>query len=439
MKKKIAVLIALLIIFLLISSSTFTIILTQKPEEKEEVSLNIIGNITLPTTPGGYFEPGLAYGIVYDSNDNKIFVLSGEYNITVIDPRIDKVIDNISLKGYIDNSFRYYYLPDFSYIDMVYDPINDYIYIAGGTRFVTVLNGHTDEVVDFINATPPGLYNNKWQNIKNWTTVGWTTEAIALDTENHCLYIGVMLFYRYSFMIAYRYPQIVIYNTSTNRIVGNLSGTSIVSKWLHISGSELWGSCFSSIVYDPDNNYIYAWLSGIGLVIINTTTNQITDFINFYNNTEAIVAYGQMIYVHDNGCLYIFDGGVVVFNTTTGNISYLFSPNIVFSAYSGVYDPYIKNIFTTDLAEGINQVINITTNSVVGVFAVGASPYMLFDPTNGYIYMLITDSNTILVVSLQSHNIENNNNAWLMYTSFGTLLVVIIIALIIFKKRKDIR
>jgi hypothetical protein len=412
MKKKMAVSIALLIIFLLISSSTFTITSPQKPAVKEKVSLNIIGNITWSGRSSGYF----GYGLAYDSKDNKIFVLTGEYNITVIDPGTDKVIDNISLKGYIDNSIRYYYSPRISYVDMVYDPANDYIYIAGGTRFVTVLNGYTDKVVDFINTTPPDLINGKWQNITHWTT-----EAIALDTQNSCLYIGAM----FSNTSYFGIPRIVIYNISANEI-----------KWLNISGSN-W--CFSSIVYDPDNNYIYAWLIFAGLVIINTTTNQITNFINFINNTNVDISFDQMIYVHDNGCLYIFDGSVVVFNTTTENLSYFYSPNIVWSAYSGVYDPYIKNIFTTDIAEGINQVINITTNSVVGVFAVGASPYMLFDPTNGYIYMLITDSNTILVVSLQSHTIENNNNAWLIYTSFGIVLVVIIIALIIFKKRKDIK
>ena len=151
-----------------------------------------------------------------------------------------------------------------------------------------------------------------------------------------------------------------------------------------------------------NGNYLYVTtLSGVLTLSLNLTV------INFtYDYGAAIpLAVNDEVYVTNylNDTLDVIKNGVII-NTITlgGNFEAISSaPSMprMFYGYGMAYDPHNDLLYVTDSYLGYVVVINLATGQKSVVYGFYAPTDAIYDPNNGYVYILNYYSNNVTVMS----------------------------------------
>jgi len=153
----------------------------------------------------------------------------------------------------------------------------------------------------------------------------------------------------------------------------------------------------TSILYDPKNGYTYVAItsgnySGIYVIANYTEVSEIpflfTPITMCYNpqNGDVYVDLGLLISV--------INGTTIVGNITlNGYIS-----TMLYDRLNGILYAYV-NSFTNNYTIGAIYAINVSNNTIIGHVSIGnwSSQYMLLNPSNGYMYVSLTNGSIIVL------------------------------------------
>src|SRR5215467_8728790 len=167
--------------------------------------------------------------MTYDSKDNLIWIthysllrLSGPF-ITAIDASTNNLVANITLGA------------DTAPMGIVYDPVNDYVYVAMWRDNVTVIDGATKSVsrTNPLNPirypNPPGIPGS----------IPESSEGLVYDPQHNLIFVTSEVTGELGFPRDAR--GIWVIDPTSNTLVGNFT-----AGYLPTAG-----------VYDPDNGYVY--------------------------------------------------------------------------------------------------------------------------------------------------------------------------------------
>jgi len=161
------------------------------------------------------------------------------------------------------------------------------------------------------------------------------------------------------------------------------------------------------VAYDSSNGYLYVAEHGSDVVsVINTKTNEIIKTINVGTSPWGIA------YDPSNGYLYVTNGwfggyggyvwyytnNVTVINGATNTV--IANISVGEGPYGVLYDPSNGYIYVTNTAQNNVSVIDGANNTVIASINVGFNPEgVAYDPSNGYIYVANSFSNSISVIN----------------------------------------
>ena len=237
-------------------------------------------------------------------------------------------------------------------IGVVFDPLNGYIYFVGGSsNSVIVVNGSTNSIVDTI-------------------PVGREPQDAAFSPINGFVYVTNQL-----------HNSVTVINGTTDRIVANLSV----------------GDGPIGLAVDSANGLVYvANFASNNVSVINATTDRTV--ANLIVGSDPIgVAFDPA-----SGTMYVMNSlsnNITVINGTSNEV--IKSIPVGQSPDWATFDPGNGYIYVANTISGNISVINGTSNSVINTFnvQVGGPNGMALCPSNGYLYVA-SGSNWVNVFNL---------------------------------------
>ncbi len=330
-------------------------------------------------------------GIIYDPLNHYIYI---DYPgmISIINDRTNKIIQNISLEKLHGNI----QVP----LNMAYDFLNNTIYINTLFYKIIIINCSTNKI--------ESEFNN----------IGFS--SMAYDKNNNILYIS------------FSNNSIAVINGSSNTVM----------KWIYIGIS-------GPMVYDPNNDDLYVANSWISFQ--NLSQNSHVDVINCKNysvikSIEVGIAPIAMEYDTSNGDIYVV-------NTYSGNISVIDSYNNMISESINIseknnngtgpvaisYDSLNGYIFVLNSYPSTLTLINANNNSIAGKIILSennASTGMVFDPSNGFLYVISSNDTQSFIFIISFGNMFNNTFSLFLEIAIPVAVIIIAILVVIKKIKK---
>ncbi|MHB1709121.1 MAG: YncE family protein [Thermoplasmataceae archaeon] len=414
----------------------------------------VLGNDTLIN---GSFSPQNSigpYGEAFDSENGYIYITEFQSGtVSVFDPNLGKVIDNISVG--IDP------------YGIAYDQVNELIYVANqGSNNISVISSVNNTVISSFSAAIPYdiaidtanniLYvSSESQNVLVFNAtnyhlvtsigVGSPSTGIVFDPQNNFIYVGAP--------DSYPFGNIVVINAQSNTIISYISNPNgsfnifalaydPINKGIYASDltylyfinttTNTWSQfpnfAINGFSFDSFNGYMYAFdpLSAY-LLAINSTTNKVNISVRLNNNTgnfSGLNEYGLpfgLVYDTLNGLLYLVNTsfGVDTYNDIAGGsfstsiVAFNPQGNFIVGVYSVGYealgiakDPNNGFLYITSAYSGFIYVINDTTFKIIRQIDVGGLPYKItYDPANGNMYVADFTAHSIIIINSTSNNI----------------------------------
>ena len=220
------------------------------------------------------------------------------------------------------------------------------------------------QINSFSNSSDPYFYPSTKLNLGN------ATEGIAIDNQNHLLYIA-----------GESSKFISVINISTNQLIGSISIPYIANE----------------LTYDPVNHLLYAPSEYTNyLVYVNTFKQSVSQV--YVGATQYDAAFDP-----SNGYLYLSNSGgsVLVINSTNSIVA-----NITVTSQSGIaFDPSNGLIYETGFNNYV-YVISPTSNTIVKTIQVGSgSRRAAYDPINGYMYVTNSFSDNVSIINSSTNSI----------------------------------
>jgi hypothetical protein len=153
----------------------------------------------------------------------------------------------------------------------------------------------------------------------------------------------------------------------------------------------------TSILYDPKNGYTYvaitSWnYSGIYVIANYTEVSEIPTLL-----PPSIMCYNPQngdVYVDLGSLISVINGTTIVGNIAlNGQIS-----TMLYDRLNGILYAYV-NSYTNNYTIGAIYAINVSNNTIIGHVSIGnsSSLHMLLNPSNGYIYVSLTNGSIIVL------------------------------------------
>lgn len=231
----------------------------------------------------------------------------------------------------------------------VWDPSNDYLYVAYNGGYIAVVDASTNTLVTSFST-------------------GASTSALglALDPVDGDLYIS-----NYQFST----PAIYVFSATAYTSVATI--TTSVPPYPHRE------------VYDPTDNEIFVAgdSAAASVAVVSGATNAVVATISMPTNLPLQLAYDgatSEVYVtcYGNGAS---PGSSVVISTASNTVTYTIPVGV--EPYSSVYDPASGEVFVTNVLSSTVSVISDITHTVVTSIARVTAYYGAYDPHDESIYM----------------------------------------------------
>lgn len=202
-------------------------------------------------------------------------------------------------------------------------------------------------------------------------------------------------------------PSSIAINPDTNKIyVSDGNGVEVIDgKTNSIVATIPVGSL--AITINPDTNMLYAIVGQNKVDVINGSTNQIVSSIGTMANTENIVVVNpntNMIYVSwSNWYINCPTGGIQVINGTTNAVEGSISKGCDHPLSVKAVNPTTNEVYAVDQFDGGTWVINGTTDTLMNEISGTSGGNMAINPVTNRGYEL--GGNSIQVVDLTSNTI----------------------------------
>ena len=330
----------------------------------------VIKNITVK----GYPE-----SITYDPNNGYLYVSSAigfTWSILAINPNISSIIEVGTTKGPAD---------------LMYDPINNYVYVASHSGGILGINPETNSIVSNISLSS-GLWamsynpNNGYVYLTNYNNC-----VVVFDPNNNSITENIPLVF---------YPISMAYDPENDYLyVANLEGDNVYvisTENYHVVTVIPVGRDPDYVFYDPQNGYIYvANLNSSFISVINPNTNTVIKNINISSGATDIILDPN------NGDLYVltpnsnnFSSVAYVISTKNDSVVEVLSTEAISGTeHLGVYVPDTGYIYMDDCGDyiGVFNPNNDSTSDILHSTLLSSKLFassMLYDPTNGYLYVI---------------------------------------------------
>ena len=345
----------------------------------------------------------------YDSRSNQVYLgLANRANyqdvLSVVDSSTDTIVRNIPLNmtGTGPNSYPVLQ-------SMVYDPNNDLLYIVrtllglanggfpyagpyttGGTSDLVVVNATTGLTVTDIPLVEPAM-------------------GVTYDPANSNVYVTLQGSGGYG-------PAVAVVDTRSNSLAGLIplpSSSPGAQSFVFLTFISI--PRLAGITYDPGNGYLYVGtINSNSVFVINGATNSLVTTIQSPSpdyNPESIA------YDPANGNLYVSaETGVgIAINGSTNQIVGTYALQ-GFPA-DALYDPLNGDVYVNSIDQGSVYVISSTTGKVVTTIWPGDPYYklpvaygssMALDPANGMVYITDPDMSMVSVIDGRTNQIVHN-------------------------------
>lgn len=222
--------------------------------------------------------------IAYDPSNDGIYVLSnsGVNSVFYIDPSLNKVGNRIFAKT----------VPNYKLTGLVYDPDNKLMYVVDGYFPRLVIAGFSAQIIEIDSTTNHIAFSSN-------TSLSAALYGIVYDSGNGKLYIPSAGWYTLLYM---------------DRNYTNISGFINLSLGFP-SNPDLIYVPNSGFIYYVSSNLLYANDPGTGVAILNPTSQKIVKAINITMGVSAIV------YDPQNNLIYAA-------NSVTNNVTIIPALNI---------------------------------------------------------------------------------------------------------------
>jgi YVTN family beta-propeller protein len=198
--------------------------------------------------------------------------------------------------------------------------------------------------------------------------------------------------------------------TGNNGTVQYVKNTIALSNGTILNGSAniATSSVICSLVYDPNNGFIYATGSNKGSIFsINTSDNKVGNSVSMGKMCGGV--YG-ITYDNKNGNLYASNGSVVLsVNASTLKVN---GKLYAGSNPSGLlYDLNNNYLYVSDIGSNTVSVINVSSGSLITSIGVGSSPgYMILDNISNNLYVSNSCSSSVSVINVSKESLVVNVN-----------------------------
>ncbi|BCU67844.1 hypothetical protein HS7_12810 [Sulfolobales archaeon HS-7] len=245
---------------------------------------------------------------------------------------------------------------------MAYDPSNDLVFIDGTNLFlIAEVNPVSNSITGYLNAYP-----------------------VEPDSM---VYLGNSMLYLGTPNSHYLYQE----QLSPLRII-NLFGP--------------FSNRITSIVYDPENGYLYIGLYHDEIVVFNPSNDSVVKEISYYpdfaltNCLDYIPSLNEVVATTSTG--------VVGVNATDNSVIYEF--NTTFNPTQIAYDLSNNNIYLATQVHDAICVINAKNGSKVGTINldVSAIPAIAYDPNTSYIYAATSNPSYFDVINADTGRVVYN-------------------------------
>ncbi|MCI4348666.1 MAG: YncE family protein [Thermoplasmata archaeon] len=265
---------------------------------------------------------------------------------------------------------------------VVYDPANQYVYVANSVAGkITIFNGTSVVVILVVSGYPIGgafdpvngivyfaLYSSNAVVLINGTTIATT---LTVGTSPYAAAFNPMN------------SEIYVTNYGSNNVTRILGSTVQ-------AGSIAVGSEPTAAAYDPSTHQIFVTDYGAKAVTVISGSSVVAT-IGVGSGPEGL-AYGGA-----SGTMYVA-------NSVSGNISVILSGRVVATVplpglpYGLAFDPGNGYLYAAENNLGALEVVNGT--GVVGSILVGSSPFAIaVDPWNGCLYVTDTSGSAVSIIT----------------------------------------
>jgi YVTN family beta-propeller protein len=355
---------------------------------------------------------GCPESITYDPNNGYLYVSSATgftWSILAVNPNIPSIIKVGTTKGPAN---------------LMYDPISNYVYVASQSGgILSLINPETNSIVRNISLSS-GLWamsynpNNGYVYLTNYNNC-----VVVFDPNNNSILENIPLVF-YPISMAYDPENCYLY-------VANLEGNDVYvisTENYHVVTVIPVGRDPDYVFYDPQNGYIYvANLNSSFISVINPNTNTVIKNINISSGATDIILDPN------NGDLYV----LTPYSNNLSSVAYVISTKndsvvevlsteaISGTEHQGVYVPDTGYIYMDDCGDyiGVFNPDNDSTSDILYSTLLSSKLFassMLYDPTNGYLYVIayslgtyitsiMLDGNTIYNYSLLIINPHTND------------------------------
>ena len=196
--------------------------------------------------------------------------------------------------------------------------------------------------------------------------------------------------------------------TSNKSMIQYVKNTIALPNGTILNGSAniATSSVICSMVYDPNNGFIYATGFNRGSILaLNTSDNKVENSLSIGKMCGGV--YG-ITYDSRNGNLYASNGTIVLsVNASTLKVN---GKLYAGSKPSGLlYDPDNNYLYVSDIGSNSVSVINVSSGSLVTSIGVGSSPgYMVLDNISNNLYVSNSCSSSVSVINAATNSLVVN-------------------------------
>jgi len=343
-------------------------------------------NTVVKTIDVGIYPDAFAY----DSGKAEMFVANGySANVSVVNDTTDAVLTAVGV-GAVPKA-------------MAYDLAQNEVFVTCGTSNESVISDVSNSVVatvPLVLGTDGAAYDSGKGEV--WTLNGLVTYASAISDTSNTIVANVLL----TFVSRYwaydsAHQEEYLADQASNDVAVVSDTTDHVVAVIQIPGPDPEPY---RVAYDSGKGEIFTSDSagGVGLSVINDTTNTVVDTIHLPGVEPTGMAYdpakGEIFVGNELG------SNVTIINDTTDTIVGVI-PNVGQIPWSPVYDPEKGEIFVANQGTGISgsnvTVINDTTDAIVTSINIGTDPLgdIVYDSGKGEIIVPNYGSENVSVIS----------------------------------------
>ena len=266
--------------------------------------------------------------------------------------------------------------------EMVYDPVNNYLYIYSYNGTITILNGSSFAKVKTITVTP--FYSEVDSSLQYYAFNGKTGKLyIGYTLNNEIITLnGSSLQNKSDISLGYVFPQSAYYDSYDNLLFVSLINGSIdvLNPITHMEIANVqigYGS--TSFALNPHNNYLYISSSMSNTVTILDTGNfSVVKTLNVGQDPVSI------IYCEQNADLYVLNAKSWNVSVFTGNGVPVRSIGIYYGYFFGVattmvYDKGTGDLYISFSGSNSLDIVNIKDNTSYG-YVKGPRSNIILDP-----------------------------------------------------------